>query len=216
MGPRRNGTTARVRFTEEMSGYVTFGEPGHEHGYERGRSSRTSLMFRLTIETPPIGEFVADPQHAADARGWVRSDALLGGRRAVARGRFNLFVDTERPGEKRMHYRLHFDDGHGGPLTLVGHKVIADDRGFDLWPDTTTLFTRVVRGHTEPGDDDAAELIAGGILRITPVSFVRQLTTFRASGGGLLGNLAALLRFNVLFLGALWQVYGKFLRRPGP
>jgi hypothetical protein len=214
MGPRRNGTAARVRFTEEMSGYVTFGEPGYELGYERGRSSRTSLMFHLTIETSPVGEFVADPEHAADATGWVHSDALLGGRRAVERGRFNLFVDTERPGEKRMHYRLHFGDGHGGPLTLVGHKVIADDRGFDLWPDTTTLFTRVVRGHTEPGEDDEAELIAAGILRITPASFARQLTTFRASGDGVLGNLAALLRFNVLFLGALWQVYGKFLRWP--
>ena len=213
MGPRRNGTTARVRFTEEMRGFVTFGEPSYDDGYERGRASRSDLMFHLTIETPPIGEFVDDPQHAAEATGWVHSDALLGGRRAVERGRFNLFVDTERPGEKRMHYRLHFGDGHGSPLTLVGHKVIADDRGFDLWPDTTTLFTRVVRGHTESGEDDDAELIAAGILRITPLSFARQLTTFRASGAGLAGNLAALARFNVLFLGALVQVYGKFLSR---
>jgi cholesterol oxidase len=189
------------------------GEPDYRAGYERGRASGTDLMFHLTIETPPLGEFAADPQHAAEATGWVHSDAMLGGRRAVQRGRFNLFVDTERPGEKRMHYRLHFGDGHGSPLTLVGHKVIADDPGFDLWPDTTTLFTRVVRGHTEPGEDDDAELIAAGILRITPLSFARQLTTFRARGDDFAGNLAALGRFNLLFLGALWQVYGKFLRR---
>lgn len=216
MGLERNGTTARVRFTEEMAGNVAFAEPSYERGYERGRASRTGLMFHLTIETTPIGEFVADPKHAADATGWVHSDALLGGKRPVELGRFNLFVDTERPGEKRMHYRLHFSDGVGRPLTLVGHKVIADDRGFDLWPDTTTLFTRVVRGHTEPGEDDDAELVASGILRITPLSFARQLTTFRARGAGLAGNLAALLRFNVLFLGALVQVYGKFLRRSRP
>lgn len=213
MGSGRDGTTARVRFTEEMGGYVAFGEPSYERGAERGRASDTALKFHLTIETPAMGEFVADADHAAEATGWVRSDVLLGGKRAVDRGRFNLFVDTERPGEKRMHYRLHLSDGVGRPLTLVGHKVIADDRGFDLWPDTTTLFTRLVSGHTEPGEDDDAELVASGILRITPLSFARQLTTFRARGAGFVGNLAALMRFNVLFLGALWQVYGKFTRR---
>ncbi len=210
MPARGSHNTATVRFTEEMRGFVAFGEPSFERGYTRGRATHTGLMFHLTIETPAIDEFVADPLHAADARGWVHADAL-GGRCPVEHGRFNLFVDTERPGEKRMHYRLHFTDRVGTPLTLVGHKVIADDRGFDLWPDTTTLFTRLLRGHTEAADDDAAELVASGILRITPLSFARQLTTFRASGADLTGNLRALMRFNVLFLGALQQVYGKFL-----
>jgi cholesterol oxidase len=192
---------------------VAFAEPDFELGYERGRASDASLMFHLTIETTAIDEFAADPEHAAEATGWVRSDVLLGGKRPVDHGRFNLFVDTERPGEKRMHYRLHLTDGVGRPLTLVGHKVIADDPGFDLWPDTTTLFTRLLTGHTEPGHDDDAELVASGILRITPLSFARQLTTFRARGAGFAGNVAGLMRFNVLFLGALWQVYGKFGRR---
>jgi cholesterol oxidase len=205
-------TAGRVRFTEEMRGYVAFGEADPRRGAALGRASATDLLFHLTIETPAIGEFVADPTHAAQARGWITCHAL-GGRRTVERGRFNLFVDTERPGEKRMHYRLHFSDGVGTPLTLVGHKVIADDPGFDLWPDTTTLFTRLVRGHTEPGEDDDAELVASGILRITPLMFARQLTTFRASGAGMRGNLAALARFSVLFLGALRDVYGKLLRR---
>ena len=207
-----NGSAASVRFTEEMQGHVAFGEESFERGSERGRAAKTSLLFHLTIETPAIGEFTADPSHAADATGWVRCEAL-GGKRPVERGRFHLFVATERPGERRMKYRLHFRDGVGTPLTLVGHKVIADDPGFDLWPDTTTLFTRLLSGHVEAGGDEDAPLVASGILRITPLSFARQLTTFRARGAGAAGNVAGLVRFTRLFLGELWHVYGKPRRK---
>lgn len=211
MAPAGSGASARVRFTEEMRGYVAFAEPVFERGYERGRTTDTALMFHLTIETPAIGEFVADPGHQADATGWVRCEAL-GGEQEVERGRFNLFVEGERPEERRMLYRLHFSDGVGTPLTLVGHKVIADDPGFDMWPDTTTLFTRLLKGHTEPAEDEGAELIASGVLRISPLAFARQLTTFRAAGAGAGGNLNALARFNALFLGELWRIYGKLPR----
>lgn len=212
----RDGSRARVRFTEEMRGFLAFGEESFARGHDRGRASKTSLLFHLTIETPAIGEFVADPERRAEATGWVRSEAL-GGKRLVEHGRFNLFVATEQPGERRMLYRLHFRDGVGTPLTLVGHKVVADDPGFDLWRDTTTLFTRLLSGHVEAdGDDDGddgAAIVASGILRITPLSFARQLTTFRASGAGPRGNVAALLGFGRLFLGELWHVYGKPRRK---
>jgi cholesterol oxidase len=204
---------ARVRFTEEMAGHVAFGESSFERGRDRGRSTKTSLRFHLTIETPAIDEFVADPVHEADATGWVRCEAL-GGKRLVERGRFNLFVATADPGERRMLYRLHFRDGVGTPLTLVGHKAIADDPGFDLWPDTTTLFTRLLSGHVEADGDEDAPLVATGILRITPLAFARQLTTFRAGGGRAAGNLGALVRFSRLFLGELWRVYGRPRRGP--
>ncbi|WP_116996664.1 hypothetical protein [Desertimonas flava] len=205
-------TAASVRFTEEMQGHLAFGEEDYERGHERGVAAKTSLLFHLTIETPPIDEFVADATHEAAATGWIRCEAL-GGKRPVEQGRFHLFVATERRGERRMRYRLHFRDGVGSPLTLVGHKVIADDPGFDLWPDTTTLFTRLLSGHVEADGDEAAPIIASGILRITPRSFARQLTTFRARGAGAAGNVGALLRFNRLFLGELWRVYGKPRRR---
>lgn len=191
-----------------MAGHVAFGESDFARGRLRGRATDTKLLFHLTIETPAIDEFVADASHEAVATGWVRCHAL-GGRRVVERGRFNLFVETEDPGERRMLYRLHFRDGVGSPLTLVGHKVIANDRGFDLWPDTTTLFTQLLSGHVEAGDDDEAPSVAAGILRITPFSFARQLTTFRARGAGAAGNVGALIRFGRLFLGELWRIYGR-------
>ena len=75
---------------------------------------------------------------------------------------FNLFVDTE-PGVKHMLYRLWFRDGVGHPLTLTGFKLVRDDAGFDVWKDTTTLFTRVLRGHVEEGGDDGGR--ARGLRR---------------------------------------------------
>ena len=94
-----------------------------------------------------IQRFGVDPMRQAGAFGWVKCDAL-GGRLAVERGVFNLFVDTE-PGVKHMLYRLFFRDGVGHPLTMTGYKLVRDDAGFDVWRDTTTLFTRVLRGHVE-------------------------------------------------------------------
>ena len=142
--------------------------------------------------------------------GWVACEDL-GGRRPVERGWFNLFVDTDRPGDKRMLYRLHFTDGVGHPLTLTGFKVIKHDKGFDLWPDTTTLYTRLLRGHVMAEEDGAAEIVASGILRVQKLDFLRQLTTFRGSGSTLGRNLGSLVKFNALFADQLRQVYAPGL-----
>jgi cholesterol oxidase len=192
-------------FTEEMKGFVSFGADDFDHGFRDGRRSRTGLMFHLTITTDDLDRFIADPQHAARAEGFVQCDAL-GGERPVTRGDFNLFVD--QPGDhtrKRMYYRLHFDDATEHPLTLTGQKVIEDDPGFDLWSDTTTLFTSILQGHVEAGGDDDAELVARGILHIPPLDFAHQLTTFRTRPPG---RVDAIGRFGVLFAGALWESYG--------
>lgn len=202
---------ARVRFTETMKGHVTFGEQDFTRGHRRGRESGTRLAFRLTIEVPDIDRFLSDPMREAVATGAIRCHDL-GGERPVENGVFNLFVDTERAGEKRMLYRLHFRDGVGHPLTLTGHKVIADGPGLDLWSDTTTLFTRLVKGHARPNEDESAEVVASGVLRISPLAFARQLSTFRGTGPSAVAGARALIRFNSLFLGELWRIYGI---RPG-
>ena len=106
-----------------------------------------------------------------------------------------------------MLYRLWFRDGAGHPLTMSGFKLVKDDAGFDVWRDTTTLFTRVVRGHVEAADEESAELVASGVLRIRMRDFARQLTTFRAGGAGAGAKLTALLRFGWLFLGQLAEAY---------
>jgi hypothetical protein len=134
----------------------------------------------------------------------------------VEGGSFNLFVDEGDPAHKRMRYRLHFRDGVGHPLTLTGFKVIETETGRGLWRDTTTLYTRVLKGHVEAGEDADAESVAAGIIRITPLKFARQLTTFRARGATAGASMAGLARFGVLFAGGLWDVYARRVLSSSP
>jgi len=194
-----------VRFTEEMFGHVTFGEEDFLRGAAPEREGAGALKFHLTIVVDDIDRFGSDPRRNAGAHGYLVCDAL-GGRLPVEHGWFNLFVDTE-PGVKRMLYRLFFRDGAGHPLTLSGYKLVKDDAGFDVWRDTTTLFTRVLRGHVDAEAEAGAEIVASGVLRIRARDFARQLTTFR-------GRLGALLKFGTIFLGQLAEAYLRKGRRP--
>ncbi len=201
-----------VRFTEEMKGHVSFGERDHQRGAREGSESGTRLTFHLTIAVEDLDRFAADDRREARAEGWVVCEAL-GGRLPVERGAFNLFVGDDEPGLKRMLYRLFFRDGVGHPLTLTGFKVVRERSGAHVWRDTSTLYVRVLRGHVGEGDEPCAEVVASGILRLRPLDFLRQLATFRARGPTPIGRVAAVGRFDALFLGQLWQIYGRPLLR---
>jgi hypothetical protein len=203
--------TSTVRFTEEMLGHVTFGETDFARGARAEGESAAAFMFHLTIEVEDMERFAHDPLRPAAATGYVHCDAL-GGRLPVEQGWFNLFVDVA-PGVKHMLYRLWFRDGVGHPLTMTGFKLVEDDAGFDVWKDTTTLFTRVLQGHVAEGEDDAATELAAGVLRIRMRDFAKQLTTFRATGPGLGGQLGALARFGVIFMQQLAEAYLRKGRR---
>ena len=195
---------ATVQFTEEMLGHVTFDETDFNRGANADRPGAGFLKFHLTIAVDDIARFGGDPQREAGAFGWVESDAL-GGRLPVEHGVFNLFVDTE-PGVKHMLYRLFFRDSVGHPLTLSGFKLVRDDAGFDVWRDTTTLFTRVYRGHVSAEEEESAELVASGVLRIRMRDFAKQLTTFRG-GPGPVAGLGAIARFGMIFMRQLFEAY---------
>ncbi|HLL74287.1 MAG TPA: patatin-like phospholipase family protein [Pyrinomonadaceae bacterium] len=215
----------KVSFTEEMKGFMTFGEMDFERGARLGKESGTSVMFRLTITVDGVNRFVKDPGHDTDdVKGYVKSDAL-GGQREVERARFNLLVDDADPARKWMLYRLFFRDGEGRPLTLSGFKDVYDDPGFDAWKDTTTLYTRILRGHVSAEEEEAAKrdpakyegmVLASGIIIIHFFDFLRQLTTFRAEGPTLSDRAAALSRFGALFMGKLWDVYARNILTSSP
>jgi hypothetical protein len=203
-----------VRFTEEMLGHVTFGESDFARGAQTGRDGSEFLKFHLTIEVADMDHFSNDPMRQAGAVGYLQCDAL-GGRLPVEKGVFNLFVDSG-PGVKRMLYRLWFRDGVGHPLTMTGYKLVENDAGFDLWKDTTTLFTKVLKGHVDESGDAGAELVASGILRIRVQDFAKQMTTFRAGGSGGVGaKVGGLIRFGVIFVGQLAEIYLRKGRRNG-
>ncbi len=189
-----------------MKGYVTLGETDFHQGFRRGREDGTFLMFHLTISTDDVETFVRDPEREASAKGWVSCEAL-GGQLPVEQGIFNLFVDTDDPKLTKMLYRLYFAEGAGQPLTLSGFKLVKDDPGLDLWADTSTLYTRVLRGHVETAAEAGAEIVASGIISIYLLDFARQLTTFRTRGGTAAEQARALTAFGRLFLGKLWNTY---------
>jgi hypothetical protein len=121
-----------------------------------------------------LDRFITDPDHQASANGWVESP-LIGGRRSVENGIVNLLVSDADPTYKEMRYRLFFTDDKGAPLTLTGVKNIHDDGGFDIWPDTTTLYTTILPG-TVKQDDASIVPVAAGIIRIHWDDFLQQLT----------------------------------------
>jgi cholesterol oxidase len=196
---------ASLEFTEKMRGFVTFGEDDFDKGFRQGKKDRTALMFHLTVLMEDIERFVADEQHPGTITGHVECPAL-GGRLEVQQGWFHLFVEAGEHGERKlMKYRLFMEDGEGHPITLRGYKDVEDDPGLDLWPDTSTLFTHIYKGHVPPEGDDGAEIVATGILHIRPTDFAVQMTTLRVHPAH---RVDAIGRFGALFAGDLWEVYG--------
>ncbi len=201
-----------LSFTEQMKGFVALGVDDPQAGHDAGKKSKDRLMFELTISVDDVERFVAEPGHQGTATGYVDSD-LLGGRLEVERGWFNLFVQDDDPDQRQMRYRLWLRGPGGNPMTFVGVKEVRDDPGLDVWRDTSTLYVRIFDGHLEPpteGRDDDAPVLAAGVITIHIPDFMKQLTTFRTWGASRVGALEG---FGRLFLGQLWDVYGRFFRR---
>ncbi|HSV39042.1 MAG TPA: GMC oxidoreductase [Nocardioidaceae bacterium] len=192
-----------VSFTEQMKGFVALGVTDPAQGFEQGRAAGDRLMFELTISTNDVDRFVQEAEHEGNAVGYVESD-VLGGRFDVERGWFNLFVERDDPTSRQMLYRLWLSGPGGNPMTFTGVKRVHDDPGFDLWRDTSTLYVHILEGHVLPGDE--GPVAAAGIITIHLPDFAKQLTTFRSHGPRRVHGLEA---FGRLFLGQLWDVYGK-------
>jgi predicted acylesterase/phospholipase RssA len=205
--PRRDST--HLRFTERMGGTMAFCADTPERGARAGAESGTDLAVRLTVDVGGVHRFLADPRHEAQLTGWVISDAL-GGRLPVESGVFNLFVHEQNPGLRKMLYRVFFRDRAGHMLTLTGEKLVPRAPAHHPWRDTTTLFTRVLRGRIEPDGDPHAQVAAAGVVRITPPGLLLQLLSFRASGPGRVRAVAGIGlvgRFFAFFVGTLARIY---------
>ncbi len=204
-----------LSFTEQMKGYVALGETDHQRGQEVARKRGEFLRVRLTIRIDGVNRFITHPNHEAAIEGTVEYQPL-GGTLTIDHGRFNLFVDHGDPSQKRMLYRIHFRDPAGEAYTLSGLKEVRDDPGFDIWSDTSTLYTRIYRGTITEDQEDTAEIAGAGIIRITLPDFMKQLTTFRVEAPTVADRTAALARFGQMFLGKLWDVYARDVLSSGP
>ena len=196
-----------VEFTEELKGFVTVGEHDYHEGFRRGKDAGGDIRAHLTVTVDDVDRFIADPAREATVTGWVECQPL-GGRRPVERGIFNLFADDAEPDRTHVYYRLFFSDADGGSLTLGGFKDVLDEPGLDRWPETSTVYVRVLRGHAERDREPGAEVVAAGILQLHLADFARELATFRARGPSSVARDRVLDDFGRLLLGKLWTVYG--------
>ena len=163
------------------------------------------------VTAEDVEAFVTSPAHETRADGYIES-ALFGGRRPVANGTVNLFVNQADPGKKNMRYRLFFTAADGRALTLTGVKDIEGPSFTSLWAETTTLYTQILDGHVPAGQ--TGTVVASGVLVIRPEDFFfRQLFSFRTKGPSPAARLSALNRFGAMFFGKVWDVYG---RQAGP
>ena len=177
------GATAGARFTMRMRGHVTFGEQDHRAGARAGRASGTDLAIRLAVVIPSVDGFMSDPQRRARARGHVRCPAL-GGELPIEFGVCSLLSEADDQQRRRVLLRMHFRDAVGHPLTLDGFQSIGDSRSSPggIWRDTSTLFTRVVRGHGAATGDLASEVVASGVLQLRAIDLALQVASLRMRG----------------------------------
>jgi hypothetical protein len=184
-----------LTFRETMSGPFAFGASDPEAGAADPNAETLAIHCEISIDD--IDRFVADREHTGSITGSVEYEPF-GGALPVRTGIFNLF-SPGGPSERLMQYRLAFDHD-GRPYFLDGAKHVHDDPGFDVWKDTTTLHTVLHEG------SDASGPVAGaGVLSLGVEALARMMSTMRPTEGG----VEPLVKFGKVFLGSLWDAYGK-------
>jgi hypothetical protein len=184
-----------LTFRETMSGPVALEATDPEAGARDPDAKSLSIHCEISIDD--IDRFVADREHTGSITGSVEYEAF-GGELPVTRGIFNLFS----PGgenERLMQYRLAFEHD-GKPYFLDGAKHVRDDPGFDVWKDTTTLHSVL-----HEGSDSSGPVVGAGILSLGAGALAQMMSTMRPVGGG----IEPLMKFGKVFLGSLWEQYGK-------
>jgi cholesterol oxidase len=195
-----------VQFTETMKGFFSVDvKDDFEKGYETGEQKCSPILFTLTIETEDINTFIADPEHLGFMSGTVVAPALSPKPLTVSNGLFNLFVkDAEHPDHLKMKYNMQLNTYDGKQYYFNGYKKVDGNSPFDLWNDTTVLYTTIY-------EDAAQTIVLGkGILKIAAQDFATQMTTMKAlNTTSMLEKINAIAAFSKLFSQDIIDTYFK-------
>lgn len=190
-----------IAFSETMAGGVMLGENDYRNGEQKARVAGHLLAMHARVQIDDLERFIADPQHAGTLSGTIDYPPFATAIPSRS-GCFNLFSPTDSPSTKWMVYELGFEHA-GEAYYLAGHKEVRDDPGFDLWSDTTTLYSRIHRGEGSSG-----EVVAAGILTLGMSELMKLLASMEVTGAdSMLDKGVALSRFGRFFLGELWDNY---------
>ena len=193
---------AGITFSEKMQGAFALGETNPEAGAVKGEREKTLLIIRASIEIEDLDQFIADPNHQGAISGSIDYPPL-GQNLTSTSGAFNLFApDVDDSKTKLMVYELSFDVDHQ-PHYFAGHKIVHDDPGFDLWIDTTTLFSKLHKGK-----DKSCPAIGAGVLKLGVPNLAALLKTFKAINVDSPQQATmTVAKFGRFFLGELWDTY---------
>lgn len=191
-----------IRFDETMSGPFALGETQPESGAEAGKSANHSLAMHASVTIDNLDRFIEDPAHAGGLAGRIDFSPFGDGLPAD-RGVFNLFSPAEEADTRYMVYELGFQHD-GKDYYLAGRKVVRDDPGFDLWSDTTTLYTTLHEGR-----DKTAPTVGAGVLTLGVGDLADLVSTIRVTGTDDVAQKAkTVASFGAFFMGELWERYG--------
>jgi cholesterol oxidase len=207
--PEDSAPKLGIQFTEKMTGFFSSQETeDYQKGAKKGKADKSSFSFTLTVISDDLESLLSKEEHAAKMIGTVVAPGLSDQPLTVTQGDFNLFVkDPDEVGVRRMVYQMTLTDEEGRNWIMHGFKKVHDDRGFDVWEDTTTLFITLFDG---AGDDSA--VYGKGILKILPKDFAKQMTTMQARNEkSLTEGVQAIARFGRFFAGVVYESYsGSF------
>lgn len=191
-----------LTFAEVMLGDMAMGATDPK-AIDKGAVRRQApLAIHVTVHIDDIERFVTDASHPGRLTGHV-SSSLFGGDIMAMRGVFNLFSPTDDPRLTLMVYELGFTY-QNTPYYLAGRKEVRNDPGFDLWSDTTTLFTTL-----HHGSDTSGPVMGAGVLRLGVAELFQLVRNMHATNTSTVAEAGHVIeRFGRFFLGSLWASYG--------
>lgn len=195
-------TTPGITFSETMAGGFSLGVTDPEAGEKLGKARGEIFAIHAQVAVSNMEGFVDDPQHVGSLTGSVDFTPFGNGIQGSGPGAFNLFQPADEPGLKLMVYELPFEHD-GQAYYMAGRKKVRNGKGFDLWTDTTTLYT-----HLHKGIDKNGEIVGAGILSLGVRDLLALLSTVKAPGAEDAAVKAkTIATFGKFFLGELWDTY---------
>ena len=197
----------RLRFREEMTGFVALGESDPVAGAALGRASGTRLSFDVSITVADLAAFLRRPDHAATLEGTV-TFAPLGGSFAIRDGHLGLFVVGRATGHRRLTYSFAFTASDGRTYAFRGHKDLCGERATDVLAEMTTLHSVL-----HAGPDERAPAHAAGQLRFLVTDVPALVSSIEVEGAtSRWQGAAARIAFASLIWGSLRDTYLRHLR----
>lgn len=193
-----------VRFRETMTGRVALHACDPVAGF--ASVSAYAASMHASIEINDVDEFVSSEVPTARLRAELVIP-VLGGRFLSEDGRFELFTPGRGPDgrpARLMTYSARFlNDGRVFQMSATKYL----QPGWRLWGDSTTAHITL----TELGadQDPTRPWRAAGFIKISPRSFLVQLTTMRGFGAGRRASerCRAVLTYAVFFVKGLASTY---------